>query len=128
MDVKKELVNELQDVFVCQNCESTPKEGPIYTCDSGSHSTCNDCFEKLKISKCKCKADIKIRNEGLEKVRATLPLSCKFRKNGCNAVLSLESMLYHEVDCQWRQIFCPILSCSNNETGTAFGRSMINDQ
>jgi hypothetical protein len=37
-----------------------------------------------------------------------LPLSCKFRKNGCNAVLTLESLLYHEVDCQFRQIFCPV--------------------
>jgi hypothetical protein len=117
MDVKKELHNELHDVFVCQNCEEIPKEGPIYTCDSGEHATCNDCFETSKV--CQCKGDIKYRNKGLEKVRTTLPFSCKFRKNGCTAILTLESMLYHEVDCQWRLIFCPELNCISNESDGA---------
>jgi hypothetical protein len=47
----------------------------------------------------------------LEKIRTTLPLSCKFQKIGCNAVLTLESLLYHEVECQFRGIFCPFEQC-----------------
>jgi E3 ubiquitin-protein ligase SIAH1 len=112
IDMKKELHIELYDLLVCQNCEAVPKTGPIYTCESSKHATCNSCFHKAKI--CKCKADIKYRNAGLAKVRTTLPLSCKYRKNGCNAVLTLEALLCHEVDCQWRPIFCPILWCSRN--------------
>jgi hypothetical protein len=115
MDVKKELHNEFYNVLVCQNCEQIPKQGPIYSCDSGGHATCNDCFERIS-KVCKCKADIRNRNKALEKMRSTLPLSCKFRKNGCTAILSLESLLYHEIDCHWRQIFCPELNCNSNKS------------
>jgi hypothetical protein len=126
MDLKKELHNELYDVFVCQNCKEVPKEGAIYTCDSGDHSTCHDCFQTCKV--CKCDGNIKNRIKALEKVRTTLPLSCKFRKNGCNAVLTLESLLYHEVDCQWRQIFCPQLLCSSNlSNGTKIIFNILDD-
>jgi E3 ubiquitin-protein ligase SIAH1 len=118
MDLKKKLHNEFHEFLVCQNCTVIPKEGPIYTCDSGKHATCNECFQISKV--CKCKLQIKNRSDVLEKVRTTLPLACKFRKNGCNAVLSLESLLYHEVDCQWRPIFCPILDCKSNDTKIIF--------
>jgi hypothetical protein len=53
------------------------------------------------------KSNVSARSKASEIVRTTLPLSCKFRKNGCNAVLTLEALLHHEVDCQWRLIFCP---------------------
>jgi hypothetical protein len=118
MDIKKKLHNEFHEFLVCQNCKVIPKEGPIYTCESGKHATCNECFQISKV--CKCKSQIKSRSDGLEKVRTTLPLACKFRKNGCNAVLSLESLLYHEVDCQCRPIFCPILDCKSNDTKIIF--------
>jgi hypothetical protein len=114
IDLKKELHNEFYNVFVCQICKEVPKQGPIYTCNTGDHATCNDCFQTSKV--CKCKADIKYRNKALEKIRTSLPLSCKFRKNGCSSVLTLESLLFHEVDCEWRQIFCPVLGCSSNES------------
>jgi hypothetical protein len=112
LDVKKRLHNDLHEFLVCQKCKEVPKYGPIYSCDSGDHATCQYCFKTSKV--CKCKANIKVRNKGLEKVRTTLPMSCKFRKNGCNAVLTLESLLYHERDCQFRVIFCIFLDCFCN--------------
>jgi hypothetical protein len=112
MDLKKKLRNDLYEFLVCQKCEEVPKQGPIFTCDAGDHATCNDCFQISKV--CKCIAKIKNRCKVLEKIRTTLPMSCKFRKNGCNAVLTLESLLYHEVDCQFRLIFCPVLECTVN--------------
>jgi hypothetical protein len=111
MDLKRELHDELYDFLVCQKCEEVKKEGSIYTCDSGDHATCNDCFQISQV--CKCMASIKHRNKAWEKMRTTLPLSCKFRKNGCTSVLSLGSLAYHEVDCQCRPIFCPDLVCKN---------------
>jgi hypothetical protein len=111
MDLKKTLHNDIYEFIVCQKCEEVPKEGPIFSCDGGDHATCNVCFHTSKV--CKCKANIKHRSKVLEKIRTTLPLSCKFRKNGCNSVLTLESLLYHEVDCQFRLIFCP--SCPVKE-------------
>jgi hypothetical protein len=110
MDLKKKLHNELYEYIVCQKCEEVPKEGPIYSCNSGKHATCNDCFQTIQV--CKCNTYIQHRSEGLEKFRTSLPLSCKYRKNGCNAVLTLESLLYHEVDCLSRPIFCPVFEKS----------------
>jgi hypothetical protein len=112
MDLKKKLHNDIFEFVVCQICLEVPKYGAIYTCDSGDHATCNDCWNRFTAKRvCKCKAVINCRNKGLEKVRTTLPLSCKFRKNGCSAVLTLESLLYHEVECQFRAIFCPVREC-----------------
>jgi hypothetical protein len=118
MDVKKEILDDLYDFLACQNCEAVPKEGAIYICDAGDHGTCNDCFQTSKV--CKCKANIKTRSKGLEKARTTLPMACKNRKNGCNAVLTLDSLLYHEVDCQFRGIFCPILGCTKEVPSIIF--------
>jgi hypothetical protein len=117
-EIQMDLTNELHDVLVCQSCDIVPRTGPIYTCESGDHATCNGCFRKYNV--CKCKADIEYRNKGLEKVRDTLPHSCKFRKNGCDAILPLESLLDHEVGCQWRQIFCPSLICRTNKSHPFF--------
>jgi hypothetical protein len=116
MDLKKQLHNDLYEFFVCQNCETVPKEGPIYTCTSGDHATCNNCFQTSKV--CKCNDKIHHPSKVLEKIRTTLPLSCQFRKNGCNTVLTLDFLVYHEVDCPWRTIFCPVLSCALKKNGT----------
>jgi hypothetical protein len=118
MDIRKKLHNELFEYVVCQKCEEVPKEGPIYTCDNGNHATCTACFQTSKV--CKCKANIRIRTNVLEKIRTTLPLSCKFRKNGCNAILTVESLLYHEVDCQFRLIFCPFRQCQKEVPNRVF--------
>jgi hypothetical protein len=80
-----------------------PKTGSIYVCTNGEHAICADCF----ILKKKCDNPSK----GLEQLRNKLPLSCKNRKNGCKTVLTLDSMLFHEAECEWRPIFCPVLFC-----------------
>lgn len=101
--------SETQFTTVCQKCKQVPKDGPIYTCNSRKHAICNDCFQASKV--CQCKANINNRNKVLEEKRATLPLSCKNRINGCTMVLRLESLLDHEVICQWRPVSCPDLNC-----------------
>jgi hypothetical protein len=118
MDLKKELHNDFYEFLVCQNCEAVPKEGPIYTCDNATcdFATCKDCWQITKKNICKCLSNVRTQSKVLEKLRTTLPLSCKFRKNGCNTILTLDSLLYHEVDCQRRPIFCPRLSCISNTT------------
>jgi hypothetical protein len=118
MDLKKKLHNDLFKFLVCQECEEVPKKGPIYTCDAGDHATCHKCFQTSEI--CKCNADIKNRSKVLEKIRITLPLACKNRKNGCNTVSTLKSLLYHEVDCQFRGIFCPVLVCTEEVPNIIF--------
>jgi hypothetical protein len=107
-DVKKQLHNDLYDYLVCQRCQIVPKTGAIYICSKGEHAMCADCFISRKCGKCCiCFASITCLSKGLEQLRNRLPLSCKYRKNGCKTVLTMDSMLYHEPECQLRFIFCP---------------------
>jgi hypothetical protein len=120
LDLKKNLHIDLYKFLVCQECEEVPKYGLIYTCDAGDHATCKYCFETSKVCKCKCNDNIKNRSKALEHIRTTLPLACKNRKNGCNAILAINSLLCHEVDCQFRGIFCPVLSCTKEVGNIVF--------
>jgi hypothetical protein len=110
-EVKKKLHNDLYTYLVCQRCKIVPKTGAIYVCATGEHATCVSCF--IYFSKCEvCKATaMSTRSKGLEQLRTSLPMSCQYRKNGCTTVLTLDSLVYHEVDCEWRHIFCPVLNC-----------------
>jgi hypothetical protein len=119
---KIQLHNDLYKFLVCQKCEEVPKYGPIYTCDAGDHATCTDCFQTSKV--CKCKAKITNRSIISEEIRTTLPLSCKNRKNGCNIVLTLDSLLCHELNCQFRVIFCPDLN-STKDVPSIFFKNFV---
>jgi hypothetical protein len=92
-------------------CDIVPKEGPIYLCTVGDHATCNNCFKSSSICQ-KCKAEIKTRSRGLEEMRNVLPMSCKYRKNGCKTISMLDNLVIHETECEWRPVFCPVLFCN----------------
>lgn len=87
-----------------------PKLGQINLCQDGKHAICENCSAMTNI--CNCGSRIMGRSHGLEKLRTTLPMSCKYGKNGCHVILSLDVLLYHEENCQWRPIFCPDMNCS----------------
>jgi E3 ubiquitin-protein ligase SIAH1 len=109
-EMKKQLHNDLYDYLVCQKCQIVPKIGEIYVCAKNDHATCAACFMSTKVCKI-CKTAITTQSKVLEQLRTRLPISCKNRKNGCQTVLTLDSLVYHEIDCEWRPIFCPDLSC-----------------
>jgi hypothetical protein len=113
-DLKKQLHNDLYDYLVCQRCQIVPKTGEIYVCALGEHAMCADCFISTKVCPI-CFTKNARPSKGLEQLRNKLPMSCKYRKNGCTTVLTLDSMLYHEPECQLRLIFCPDLNCGAKE-------------
>jgi hypothetical protein len=110
-EVKQKLHNDLYTYLVCQRCKIVPKTGAIYVCAKGEHATCASCFISTKVCEV-CKTAILTPSKGLEQLRTSLPMSCQYRKNGCTTVLTLDSLVYHEVDCEWRLIICPVLSCT----------------
>ncbi|CAG7729907.1 unnamed protein product [Allacma fusca] len=66
-------------------------------------------------SKCPiCRGDLpekKIKALEVEKIVRRSPFGCKFRKFGCNAVMPLEGIIDHELDCQFASSvnFCKCL-------------------
>ena len=70
-------------------------------------TACGDCFQHTNFVQQKYH-----RNETLENIVFSYPItSCKFRKWGCKVVQDLKNIEYHEEDCEFRDIFCPISAC-----------------
>jgi hypothetical protein len=109
-EVKTKIHNDLYAYLVCQKCKIVPKTGEIYVCAKNEHATCAACFISTKVCKI-CKTAVTTQSKVLEQLRTSLPISCKNRKNGCQTVLTIDSLVYHEIDCEWRLIFCPDLNC-----------------
>jgi hypothetical protein len=110
-DLKKQLHNDLYDLSVtcaklCQrpvqfmsvSRVNTRLALPALFHFHGKFQNCGICFTRVAIP-----------SKGLEV--GTTPeqaaIVCKYRKNGCKTVLTLDSMLDHEPECQLRFIFCP---------------------
>jgi hypothetical protein len=112
-EVKKKLHNDLYTYLVCQKCQIVPKTGTIFACSEAEHAICAACFILTKnCTICKTAA-ILTPSKILVQLRTSLPISCKNRKNGCKTVLTMDSLVYHEVECEWRTIVCPNLQCKN---------------
>jgi hypothetical protein len=109
-EAMKKLYKTLYKYLVCQKCIIVPKTGAIYVCATGEHATCAACFIYTKVCEV-CKKAITTPSKVLEELRTSLPISCKNQKNGCSTVLTMDSLVYHEVECEWRTIFCPDLDC-----------------
>jgi hypothetical protein len=110
-EVKKKLHNDLYTYLVCQKCQIVPKTGTIYACATAEHAICAACFVWTKICTICKTAVMPTPSKILQQLRTSLPISCKNRKNGCKTVLTMDSLVYHEVECEWRTIVCPDLNC-----------------
>jgi hypothetical protein len=110
-EVKKKLHNDLYTYLVCQKCQIVPKTGTIYACPKAEHAICAACFVLTKICTICKTAVLPTPSKILEQLRTSLPISCKNRKNGCKTVLTMDSLVYHEVECEWRKIVCPDFFC-----------------
>ena len=92
------------DEGLCTFCKIIPR-GPIYQSEEGTIvcSTCKDSkegnFQQNDMTKL------------MEKLLSTLPRSCKFKKNGCKRTMDIQSIEYHEEDCEHRDIQCVATIC-----------------
>ena len=123
---KKELFEAMVDNFVCSFCEVVPRNGPIY--QSNELTPKNDdgddeserpakrpglMVQKIACGECLPDDDKRFqRNFNLENMLYAYPItSCKFRKNDCKVIQDLKNIEYHEEDCEFRDILCPLDWC-----------------
>ena len=105
-ETEKKILDEVADEVACSICKIVPREIPLYMSPGGN----------IVCSKCKHanpRANFK-QNEltrAMDKVLQSLPKTCKFRKDGCKIAANLNSIEYHEEDCEFRDILCPLLFC-----------------
>ena len=97
--LNRKIFDLVGDEGLCTFCKIIPR-GPIYQSGEGTIvcSTCKDSkkgkFQQNDMTKL------------VEKLLSTLPRSCKFKKNGCKRTMDIQSIEYHEEDCEHRDIQC----------------------
>ena len=102
--LKRKIFDLVGDEGRCTFCKIIPR-GPIYQSkeDTIVCSTCKD----SKKGKFRQNDMTKL----MEKLLSTLPRSCKFKKNGCKRTMEVQSIEYHEEDCEQRDIQCVSGGC-----------------
>ena len=101
---KKEIFDTIASTIVCSKCEIVPRETPIYETDKGL-ILCAACKPSSKLTGI-------YQSLRMEKLLMALPTSCKFKKNHCPVVQDRNNILYHEEDCEFRDVICPFQYCT----------------
>merc|ERR1711974_91623 len=109
-EFKKELFNEMRDDLKCKTCDSMPRpDTKLWFCQNG-HAICNNCYGGSK----RCCAGGVSPSEVVQKLLKDLPIQCAWNGNGCNDVLTKDTLLQHEKNCVYRKINCPRIHCKDN--------------
>ena len=110
---KKEIFEKAATKLACSDCKAVPKGVPIYQTIQGD-ILCSGCKPKSKLSGI-------FRNSVLEDLLMSLPISCKYQKNGCSVVLQDRKHLsYREEDCECRDFLCSYLFCKERIPANQF--------
>ena len=114
-ETQKEILDEVAGDVACSICKIVPREIPLYVSPGGSIvcSTCKNANPEANFQQTDA-------TRALDKVLSNLPKACKFHKNGCRIAANLNSIEYHEEDCEFRDILCPIDFCKETYTFNNF--------
>ena len=99
--VKKNLFDQIAEDVVCHECKIVPRKPPIYHLNNGKIIcwSCKDASPETQVHR-------QTVTIALEKVLFSLPMSCKFKDNGCDIVQDRRNIEYHEQDCNFRDVKC----------------------
>ncbi|CAM0947037.1 unnamed protein product [Alopecurus aequalis] len=108
--VKKQHVSMGMDVLDCPMC-STPLSPPIFQCSMG-HFVCSACRDKLPKKACgMCFRAVSNRCHGMERVVASIAVSCSYAVHGRDNVMAYHQKGEHEATCRHAPCFCPERGC-----------------
>ena len=104
--VKKNLFDQIAEDVVCHECKIVPRKPPIYHLNNGKIicGSCKDASPETQVHR-------QTVTIALEKVLFSLPMSCKFKDNGCDIVQDRRNIEYHEQDCNFRDVKCLYRIC-----------------
>ena len=103
--LNRKIFDLVGDEGLCTFCKITPR-GPIYQSGEEGTIVCSTCKDSKK-----GKFQQNDMTKLVEKLLSTLPRSCKFKKNGCKRTMDIQSIEYHEEDCEHRDIQCVFGAC-----------------
>merc|ERR1712223_1287545 len=107
---------DVNEIIQCPGCLTVPRSPPIYAC-SNDHILCSECRLKLIQPKCPtCKVLLDNKKSLLaEQLISKLPMTCKFKEEGCRFVSSNVEMSRHEKEeCPKRLVKCIDQPCGKS--------------
>ena len=105
-EAEKKILDEVADEVACSICKIFPRDFPLYASPEGN-IVCFTC-KNASPEKNYQQNDL---TRAMEKMLSNLPKACKFRNKGCKIAANLNSIEYHEEDCEFRDILCPETFC-----------------
>jgi len=101
------------DLLECPICLEIPKSKPIYQCDNG-HLICKTCRQKVTVCP-QCRKPLgENRSLIAEKLLEKCAVPCPFAKHGCELRLLAVRIAEHVQVCVFREVLCPVFSCTGN--------------
>merc|ERR1712156_148480 len=113
---------DVNEIIQCPVCLTVPRSPPIYAC-SNDHILCSECRLKLIQPKCPtCKVLLDNKKSLLaEQLIAKLPMTCKFKEEGCRFVSSnIETSRHEKEECPKRLVKCIDQACGKSLTISDF--------
>ena len=107
-EAEKKILDEVADEVACSICKIFPRDFPLYASPEGN-IVCFTC-KNASPEKNYQQNDL---TRAMEKMLSNLPKACKFRNNGCKIAANLNSIEYHEEDCEFRKILCFYRRCTD---------------
>ena len=109
----------LNDRLVCKICKHGLRVQMYrwYHCQD-YHQICKTCFNVLSQIKENCNCGKVVVNKHCETTEellksSTMKFKCTNLKRGCQEFLCEESMIAHQKECVYRQVFCPYGTCGS---------------
>ena len=107
-----------EDHLKCNICETGPRPGKSrwYRC-MALHQVCQDCKEVKKVKKCSCgqlvsHAFDKMTESWLNE--ESMKFKCVNQGRGCQEILRKEDLKFHETECIYRLVLCPVRYCKKS--------------
>lgn len=97
----------------CESCQAKVKRNAGKHRDG--HFICQTCIEN--VCQCSCEEEIPKITMDINESGETFKSQCRFRTNGCDKVLDLAELTYHENQCNFAIWQCIIPSCMDEIAG-----------
>lgn len=120
--IKHEYLENTMEGLQCYNCKAVPglteELRTRYSCVDRSHQLCEKCSK----SDCECgSAVLKHPNLPISQLLKGLPVYCPNFKAGCRQMfLEIGNLDYHQQECEFRLVHCPVLSCQDEHGKIVF--------
>ncbi|CAL8095362.1 unnamed protein product [Orchesella dallaii] len=128
LDANSERINAIYRKFECSFCETTLGL-ECFTCSGDSpHLFCEECAGQ--VSECPfCMTPIS--TSSLDDIKRCLNslrnIPCKYKTEGCQAILEGDELIYHLTQCNFRPIKCFMPKCGQNIPFKQFFHHLTSD-